>query len=171
MSTTDPAAALRGLARDDQMFLGVGLLTFIFTFIDFAHVKVSAFGTSATGANITAWHGIGTLAALLVLLAIVVGAVAALAPTALQALPVSGRVIATGAAVLAFVFFIIRWLTLPDYNFGGLHAGYNLYWGGYVTLVLTLVMIAIGLRAIRAAGETLPWEGRTTPPAATPPAY
>jgi hypothetical protein len=164
-------ASLSSLARNDQLFLGAGLLTLIFSFIDFAHGKVSGFGT-VSGTNISAWHGIGTLAGLLILVALVVGALVALAPSALEQLPVSGRLVAVGAATLGLLFFIIRWLTLPSSSFGSIHAGYSLAWGGYVTLILNIVMIVVGFLALKAAGEAMPWENRggtaTSPPDAPP---
>jgi hypothetical protein len=74
--------------------------------------------------------------------------------------------------VLAFVFFIIRWLTLPSHDFGVASASFNLAWGGYVLLILNLVMIAFGYLAMREAGEAMPWENRgggtATPPPAPP---
>ena len=86
----------------------------------------------------------------------------------------SGRLVAVGAAALALLFFIIRWLTLPSANFiAGLHDGYSLAWGGYVTLVLNVVMIVVGFLGLKAAGESMPWENRggaTPPPAEPPPA-
>jgi hypothetical protein len=170
MSDANPMASLSGLARNDQIFLGAGVLTFIFSFIDFAHIKVSGITVSGSGASISAWHGIGTLAALLILVAVVVAALVALSPATLEQLPVSGRLVAVGAATLGLLFFIIRWLTLPSANFGSFHAGYHLAWGGYVTLVLNVVMIAVGFIALREAGESMPWEkrGGATPPPPPP---
>jgi hypothetical protein len=164
-------ATLKGLTRNDQVFLGAGVLTFIFSFISFAHGHVDGFG-SIPGSTISAWHGIGTLAALLILIAVVVSALTAFSPSSLESLPVSARLVALGAAALGFVFFVIRWLTLPSKSFEGVHAGFSLAWGGYVLLILNIVMIAFGFLAFRAAGESLPWEGgsATTPPPADPPA-
>jgi hypothetical protein len=171
MSESRPTPSLSSLSRNDQIFLGAGVLTFIFSFIDFAHVKVTGFAGSA--GSISAWHGIGTLAGLLILIAIVVAALTAFAPSALEQLPVSGRLIAVGGAALGFVFFIIRWLTLPSQSFGGFHAGFHLAWGGYVTLILNIAMIAVGFLALKETGESMPWENRgtaTPPPPAAPPA-
>lgn len=171
MSQSNPMTSFTALNRNDQVFLAAGLLTFIFSFIDFARISVSGFG-SIGGTSISAWHGIGTLAGLLILVAIVVGALALFAASTLQQLPVSARFIALAAAALGFVFFLIRWLTLPSQSFGGVHAGYSLAWGGYVTLVLNVVMVIFGFLALKAAGEALPWENRggAEPPApGTPP--
>lgn len=171
MSSTSPVDTFKGLTRNDQIFLGTGVLTFIFSFIDFAKVHVTGsalngFSGSAVGGSISAWHGVGTLAALLILVAVVVAAVAVFAPSALASWPASARLIAVGAAALGLLFFLIRWLTLPSESFAGLHAGYKLAWGGYVTLILNIVMLVVGFLAFRAAGEALPWENRGTSAAA-----
>jgi uncharacterized membrane protein len=169
MSEPNPMASLSALSRNDQIFLGATLFTLIFSFIDFAHLTIS--GISGLGdigsTSISAWHGIGTLAGLLILVALVVGAMVVLAPGPLAQLPVSGRVIAVGAAALGFIFFIIRWLTLPSDSFGSQHVGFSLFWGGYVTLILNIVAIVFGYLALRAAGDSMPWENRGG--AATPP--
>jgi hypothetical protein len=166
MSDTNPMASLSGLSRNDQVFLGAGALTFIFSFIDFAKLKLDGF--SGAGGSISAWHGIGTLAGLLILVSVVVGALNVLAASSLPDLPVSPRIVAIGAAALGFLFFIIRWLTLPSAGEGAFHAGFHLAWGGYVTLILNIVMIVVGVLALKAAGESLPWEnkagGSATPP-------
>jgi hypothetical protein len=168
MTQPDPMATLKGLTRNDQIFLGASFLTFIFSFIAFAHISIAGFG----GDTISAWHGVGTLAGLLILVAFIVAAVVAFAPTALAQLPVTGRFIALAAAALALLFFIIRWLTLPGGSIGGHHYGYSLSWGGYITLILNIVAIVIGVIGLKAAGESLPWENRggATPPPAAPPA-
>jgi hypothetical protein len=92
---------------------------------------------------------------------------ASLSGLARNDLPVSGRLVAVGAATLGLLFFIIRWLTLPSEDFGSFHAGYKLAWGGYVTMILNIVMIVVGFLALKAAGESMPWENRggaTSPP-------
>lgn len=158
------------ISRNDQLFLGLGLLTFIFSFIDFAHVHVSGapgFSGSVPGTSITAWHGIGTFAALLILVALVVGAVALFSPSTMQALPVSPRMAAVGLAALGFVFFLIRWVSLPSYDFLGVKAGFDLAWGGYVTLILNLAMIAFGYLGMKSVGESMPWQSSTPPAAPT----
>jgi hypothetical protein len=61
------------------------------------------------------------------------------------------------------LFFLIRWVTLPSYTFLSIHAGFSLAWGGYVTLVLTIVMIVAAYLGIREAGEPLPWQHEAPP--------
>jgi hypothetical protein len=171
-NTGSTTPSLSSLGRNDQLFLGGALLTLIFSFIAFAHFSVSGFG-SLGSTTISAWHGIGTLAGLLILVALVVGALVALSPSTLDQLPVSGRLVAVGAAALALLFFIIRWLTLPSDNIAGHHYGFSLYWGGYITLILNIVTVVVGFMGLKAAGESMPWENRggtATPPQDTPPA-
>jgi hypothetical protein len=173
MSSQPSMPDLSSIGRNDQIFLGAGLLTFIFSFIDFAkvHVKVSGvpgFSDSAVGGSISAWHGIGTLAGLLVLVAIVVAAVGVFAPQALQSFPVSWRVAAGGLVALALIFFLIRWVSLPSYNSFGVKAGFHLAWGGYVTLILNIVAIVYAYLGIRGAGEALPWGSNAGIPPAEP---
>jgi hypothetical protein len=153
----------RSFARHDQLFLGAGFLAFIFSFIAFAHISVAGFG----GNTISAWHGIGTLAGLLMLAAVIVGLINLTSPSTLSGLPLSGRLLGTALAALAQLFFIIRWLTLPSADGFGVHIGYSLYWGGYVLLVLNVVTIVGGYLGMKANGEAMP--GHPSPPAAAPP--
>jgi hypothetical protein len=151
------------LSRNDKLFLGAGFAAFIFSFIEFAHISLAGFG----GDSISAWHGIGTLAGLLMLAAVVVGYLAAFSPQALTSLPAPARFVAVGLATLALICFVIRWLTLPGGNVLGHHYGYDLAWGGYVTLILNIVAIAGGVLAMRDNGDPMPWEARRS---AAPPA-
>jgi uncharacterized membrane protein len=162
MSTSGPD--FKSMSRNDQVFLGAGFLSFIFSFIAFAHISV--LGVSNT---VSAWHGIGTLAALLVLAAVVVGALNLTSPDALKALPVSGRLLATGLAALALLFFIIRWVTLPSASGFGIHVGYSLYWGGYILLILNIVTVVFGYLGMREAGESIPGIGGGSAPPTAPP--
>jgi hypothetical protein len=145
MSSSTPD--LNALSRPDRVFLGAGFAAFIFSFIAFAHISFEGVGDT-----ISAWHGVGVLAALLLLVAVAAGAAVVFAPSSLSSLPISGRLLATGLAALALVFFIIRWLTLPS----ALGIGYNLYWGGYVLLVLNVVTIVFGYLGMRDAGVSIP---------------
>jgi hypothetical protein len=154
MSSSTPD--FKSLSRDDQIFLGAGLLAFIFSFIEFAHISFDGIGNT-----ISAWHGVGVLAGLLLLLAVAAGAAVVFAPASLAALPIPGRLLATGLAALALVFFVVRWLTLPSANGFGIHVGYSLYWGGYVLLVLTIATVVSGFLGMKANGVALP--GQSSP--------
>ncbi|HWB67090.1 MAG TPA: DUF5336 domain-containing protein [Mycobacteriales bacterium] len=146
---SDTTFNLRSIARHDQAFEGAGFLAFVFSFLAFA--RFSAFPFSST---ISAWHGVGVLAGLLLVASIVLGGAVAFAP---QSLPAGApwRLIATALSVLALLFFVIRWLTLPSGNLFGHHYGYGLAWGGYVTLILVLVQAGAGYLGMRAAGEPI----------------
>jgi hypothetical protein len=153
MSSSTPD--FNSLSRNDKVFLGAGAASFIFSFIAFAHIHINGFG----GDTISAWHGIGTLAGILILAAVIVGAMHAFSPDALKALPISARLLGTALAALALVFFVIRWLTLPSADGFGVHVGYSLYWGGYVLLVLNVVTVVFGFFGMQEAGESIPGIG------------
>jgi hypothetical protein len=158
--------SLSTIGRDDLIFLIAGLLAFIFSFIDFAHLSISNVGT-ISGSSITAWHGTGALAAVLVLLSIGLSAYNVFSPGALDDMPLAPRVIAEGLAALGLLFFLIRWITLPGGTLFGQHYGYVLAWGGYVMLVLIIVQLVFGFLAIRSAGDSFSWQPATrttTPP-------
>ncbi|HEX3899596.1 MAG TPA: hypothetical protein VHW74_10520 [Mycobacteriales bacterium] len=155
MSSSTPD--FKALSRNDQVFLGAGVVALIFSFIDFAHVTAS--GVSGSGPSESAWHGVGILAALLLLLGVLVAAANVFAPDALSALPVPARLASTGLTVLALLFFVIRWLTLPSDNFFGTHVGFTLAWGGYVLLVLTVVTAAFGFLGMKENGVAIPGTG------------
>jgi hypothetical protein len=154
---------LRSLPRNDQAFMGAGVLALICSFLPFARFKLSGFGS----ATISAWHGVGALAGLLLLAAIVVAAVLAFAASSMPDLPVSARFVAVALAALALLFFVVRWLTLPGGDVLGHHYGYSLYWGGYATLIVTIVMVVFGVLGLRESGEAMPWaQGSSAPPTA-----
>jgi hypothetical protein len=161
--------SLSTIGRDDLIFLIAGVLAFIFSFIDFAHLSVTNVGTIA-GSSITAWHGTGAIAAVLVLLSVGLAAYNVFSPGALDDMPLPARVIAEGLAALGLLFFLIRWITLPGGTLFGQHYGYVLAWGGYVMLVLMIVQLVFGFLAIRSAGDSFSPKprGETTPP--VPPA-
>jgi hypothetical protein len=161
------APSLSTIAREDLLFLIAGVLAFIFSFIDFAHIDVSGVGT-VSGSSISAWHGTGAIGGVLVLLSVGTAALTVFSPGSLDDLPLPARVIAEGLAALALLFFIIRWLTLPSTSFFGQHFGYVLAWGGYVTLILVVVQIIVGFFAIRAAGDSWQPSSAARPP--VPPA-
>lgn len=161
---SQPAAtpSFNSLSRNDQLFLGGSLLAFICTFLPFDGISEDGFSASEN-----AWHGIGVLACILVLLALIAAIANAFAAASVPQLPVSMNVLTLGLMALAFVFFIIRWLTLPSYSGFGIHIGLSLHWGGYVTLIVTALTAAVGFLRFRDSGETAPWQqqGGATPPA------
>jgi hypothetical protein len=144
---------MRSLSRNDQVFLVATFVAFIGTFLPFARFKIAGIGSD----DISAWHGVGALAALLLLLAVVAAALGAFASTSLPDLPVSPRLIAVALAGLAFLFLLLRWVTLPSSDVLGHHFGYSLFWGGYFTLIVTLVAVVFGVLGVRDSGEAMPW--------------
>jgi hypothetical protein len=151
MANTRPTPSFNSLGRNDQLFLGGVLLTFICTFLPFDGISIG--GQSASE---SAWHGIGVLACILVLLVLIVAAVGAFAPSSLPELPVSLRFVEAAGMALAVLFFVIRWLTLPSFFTVHLH----LHWGGYVTLVVAIITTVIAVMRLRESGDAMPWENR-----------
>ena len=162
MSSSTPD--FKAPSRNDQVFLGAGFLAFIFSFIAFAHISFDGIGNT-----ISAWHGIGVLAGLLLVVGLVAGAAAVFAPASVSGLPVPARLLATGLAALALLFFVIRWLTLPNAHGFGINVGYSLYWGGYVLLVLNIATVAAGFLGMKDAGVSLPGQAAAGGPPASPP--
>jgi hypothetical protein len=117
-------------------------------------------------ASENAWHGIGVLASLLVLVVFIAALAGSFAKSSLPDLPVSLNLIGAGGMALAVLFFLIRWLTLGSVLTVKIH----LHWGGYVTLIVTIATTVVAVMRMRDAGEAMPWEntGGATPPAAPP---
>jgi hypothetical protein len=151
--------ALSALPRNEQLFLGGTLLSLICTFFPFDGISVV--GTHPTE---NAWHKIGVLASLLVLVVFLVALAHTFARSSIPQLPVSLNLIEAGGMALAVLFFLIRWLTLGSV----LGIDIHLRWGGYLTLIVTIATTAVGVIRMREAGEAMPWEnsGDATPPAA-----
>jgi hypothetical protein len=155
------------LSRNDQVFLVATFVALICTFLPFARFKIAGLGSD----DISAWHGVGALAGLLLLLAVVVAAVGAFAASSVPNLPISPRLVAVAMVALAFLFLLLRWVTLPSSDVLGRHFGYSLFWGGYLTLIVTLVAVAFGVLAVRDSGESMPWaQGASTGQPPAPPA-
>jgi hypothetical protein len=163
MTNTSPTSSFSSLARNDQLFLGGALLAFICTFLPYDGISAGGFSASENG-----WHGIGFLACLLVLIALGIAAVGAFAASSVPELPVSLNMVTAGAEVLAVLFFVIHWLTLPSYGGFGVHVGLSLRWGGYATIIVTAATAVIGVMRLLASGEPMPWK-KTGGAAAPPP--
>jgi hypothetical protein len=163
MTNSGPTPSLSSLARNDQLFLGGSLLALICTFLPFDGISEDGFSATEN-----AWHGIGFLSCLLVLIALGLAAWSAFGAASMPELPVSINLLTAGAMALAVVFYVIRWLTLPSYSGLGVHIGLSLQWGGYILLIVAIVTTVVGVLRLRASGESMPWENRGG--AATPPA-
>jgi hypothetical protein len=118
--------------RGTKVLLVAGLLLVIDSFLAWQQVSVSAVGLSIT-ASLNMWHGIGILAALLVI-ALLVWEVLQLAGITKQLqLPVSAALISVALAAAAALFTIIKFLV----------ADVARHWPAWIGLVLAIA-IAVG---------------------------
>jgi hypothetical protein len=170
------------IKRNDQIAGAAAILAFIFALIPgvrtieakggFKAALESSGESTSDSANL--WHGLGVLAALLLIVGIA-GLVAAILNRAeLRSLPV--RWITTAVWGLTSLFVLIFMLTykgdtngVPDaeldkaVNFG---AGIV----GWILLLLCLVATVFAALGAQESGEKLPWQGQQTAgPEATPP--
>jgi hypothetical protein len=166
------------IKRNDQIAGAAAILALIFAFIPGAVTAdwTDAAEEQAGGApmpdldSVNLWHGIGVLAALLLLVG-VAGVVASILERAeLQSLPV--RWITTGVWALTSLLVLIYIFT---YDGGAPSGPFNDFVDigpgivGYLLLLLCIVAtVFVGLGA-QESGEQLPGRGQTTGPEATPP--
>lgn len=149
MSDTELMSRWNGLGFYDKLFLGGSLLSLICTFFAFDGINEGHLRR-----NEDAWHRLGVLASVLILLVLVLAVIDVVVPDVLGEPPVSLNLIEAGGMAVAAVFFLLRWATLGSTLVFKIH----LRWGGYVTLIVTIVTAVIGFIRMRDAGEALPWE-------------
>ena len=148
----------RQLGRNDQLFLGAGVLVFIASFLPWYGVSynLSFAGVKSSGsASINAWHSYATLGLLLILAATVVAAVRMFAADTLPDLPVSWNLIVMGLSVVGALLVVIRSLNLPSASGPGTDVG--LRWGGWILLIACVAHAALAVLRMREAGESMPW--------------
>ena len=146
------------LGRNEQMFLGAGVLVFIASFLPWYGVSynLSFAGVHTSGSSsINAWHSYATLGLLLILAATVVAAVMLLAADSLPELPVSWNVVVAGLSVVGAALVVIRSLNLPSASGPGASVG--LRWGGWVLIVVCVAHAVLAVLRMREAGESMPW--------------
>jgi hypothetical protein len=149
---------LRSLPRNEQLFLGAGVLVFIASFLPWYGVSynLSFAGVKSSGsASINAWHSYATLGLLLILAATVVAAVMVFAADSLPEMPVSWNVVVMGLSVVGALLVVIRSLNLPSASGPGSSVG--LRWGGWVLLIACVAHAVLAVLRMRAAGESMPW--------------
>jgi hypothetical protein len=157
---------LRQLPRNTQIMLGAAILAFVFTFLPFDGVHSHGFGVDRN-----AWHGFtGVVGCLLVLATLVVLLGQTFAAESLPEIPASWNVVAVALSGLAVIFFILRWLVLPSETAFGITISDSLQWGGYIEILLCIVVTAFALMRLRESGDAMPWaprgEAAPQPPAA-----
>lgn len=135
----------------DWVIMGAGLLTFIFSFLDYYTASVTVGRFTAHGAE-SAWHGFfGWFAALLALIA--AGAVAVDVFTPHVQLPAPPRLIGLGILAVALLFIIIAAFVTPGVP-SGVNVGRGV--GFWLDLILVLVAIVASLMRFQQTGGTLP---------------
>lgn len=168
MSGSSPAMPdFRGLSKLDNAILAGGVLTFIVSFFPWYGLSVprESFGNITVGGGsytVSAWHSYSTLALLLALASLAVMAMVLFAPDALSSVPVGGRFIAAGLAVLGAFLELIRLLTLHHGD------GLSIRWGEWLLLIVMIATAIATAMAAMQSGEAPPWQqgGATPPPAA-----
>jgi len=120
-------------------------------------------GALSGSASTSAWHSYATLALLLLLAATVVAAVQVFGGANLPETGASWNLIVVGLSGLGTLLLIIRSFTLDHGDVAGF--SYGLKWGAYVLMILALAQTAFAYLRLRAAGESMPWQQASTPPA------
>jgi len=154
MAQTD----VRALPRNDQVFLGLGLLILIASFLPWygASYSASFAGQSISGsASENAWHSYAALGLLLMLAATVLVAVEVLTDATMPALRVSWNVVVVVLDVVGAVLIIIRSLDLPSASAPGFSVG--LRWGGWILIIAAVAQVVFAALRFRASGEPMPW--------------
>jgi hypothetical protein len=159
---------LKSLPRNDQVFLASGILLFILSlFLPYYGVTVDGAAGFGGGSDSTsAWHSWGTLALLILLAALIIGAIVIFSRGTLPEIGVSWNLIVLGLSALGALLFIIRSFTYESGDIGPV--SYGLRWGAYVLMILAVVQAVFSYLRTRDAGEAMPWDNRGT--AAPPPA-
>lgn len=165
MAQTD----FRSLSRNDQMFIGLGVLVLIAA--SFLPWYGTTFSASYLGHGIHttstthAWHGWAALGLILMLIATALVVEQVLPDTKLPELKVSWNLVVLGIDALGALLIVIRSFTLPSADVVGISTG--LRWGGWILIIVAVAQVVVGFMRVRAAGESLPWEA--APPDPPPP--
>jgi hypothetical protein len=164
------------IKRNDQIAGAAAVLAFIFTLIPGARTfeAKESLGVGSQSESVNLWHGLGVLAAILLLVGIAGLAATILQVSELQALPV--RWITTGALGLATLLSLIYIFTYDGgfdapagvdvSDFVDMAAG----WAGYVLVILGIVATVFAAMGAMESGESLTGRGQSAGPAQpTPP--
>lgn len=162
------AQDVRTLPRNDQLFIGLGLLVLIASFLPWYGVSFSLAGFSG-GDSTWAWHGLAATGLILMLLATGLVVVELFTDTTLPELKVSWNVVVVVLDALGAVFIVIRSFDLPSKAVPGFSAG--LRWGGWILIIAAVAQVVVAVLRFRESGEPMPWAAAgATPPAEEPPA-
>jgi hypothetical protein len=140
----------RNVGTNDLVVMGAGVLMFVDSFFPL-------FGIGPYHDN--SWNGGFTAIVPLLLMLAVAGLAASrvfrnvtLPPVANGA--VSWTFIGASASALAFLFVLLRWVTIPQYTSAKV--------GLYIALIIAVVQTVFGYLSIVAVGEKLPWQKGAT---------
>jgi hypothetical protein len=163
------------IKRNDQIAGAAAVLALILSFIPGARTfdaKEETIGFSASD-SVNLWHGLGVLAAILLLVGVAGLAVTVLEVSELQSLPV--RWITTGALGLATLLILIYIFTYD----GGVDAPAGVDvgdfidmaagWAGYLLLLLGIVATVFAAMGAVESGEQLSGRQQAGPASPTPP--
>jgi len=148
----------------DWAILGVGFLTFIFSFFSYYTVTAKFAGVSVS-AHESAWHGFfGWFAVLLALVAAGLLAATLFVPTLSMPFPV--RLVSLGVWAVALLSVILALVVFPDGPPSGLGYDTGRGFGFWADLVLIIAGVALSVVRLKGTGGKLPWEkGPSAPPA------
>ena len=135
---------LSKLSREAQVVLGGGLLLLILSFFPWQEASVS-FGTLSVSRSLNEWHGIGFLAALLVI-AMLVWEVLRLMAVNVSLGTLSPGLVSFGLAVLMVLFTVIAFFDKSDFR----------NWPAWIALIVALVVAAAAVMRARAEGVQMP---------------
>lgn len=149
---------LRQLPRNEQWFLGAGVVVFVASFLPWYGVSynLNFAGVKSSGsASINAWHSYATLGLLLILAATVIAGVMDFARDTLPDTALSWNVVVTGLSAVGALLVVVRSLNLPSASGPGASVG--LRWGGWILLIACIVHAVLAVMRMRASGEPMPW--------------
>ncbi len=152
---------LAEMPRQDQAFLGLGVLILILSFLPWYGVDVSAnvLGTHVNSSwSTNAWHGWAALGLVLMLIATAIVATELLSETKLPELRVSWAIVVLALDVLGGLLLVIRSFNLPSASGTGYSVG--LRWGGWLLVLAAIAQVVVAALRFRASGEPMPWAPR-----------
>lgn len=135
------------LSREAQAVLVGGVVLLILSFFPWQEVSFS-FGSVGVSASLNEWHGIGFLAALLVI-AMLAWEVVRLMGVDVSLGSLSPGLVSVGLVVLTVLFTVIAFFDKSDAR----------NWPAWIALIVALVVGAAGVMRARAEGVQMPHAG------------
>lgn len=136
--------ALMKLSRHAQMVLGGGVVLLILSFLDWQQVSFNGLGVSVA-AGVNEWHGIGLLAALLVI-ALLAWEATRMFGIKLPVGQLSNGLVSAGLGLLVAVFTVITFLTHNEAR----------HWPAWIGLIVALGVAAAAIMRAKGEGVQMP---------------